>query len=51
MMLHHYNCLLFIIIPPVMGCARNAEENAKREFGKQSVAKENWALPYVDLFV
>jgi len=31
MILHHYNCPLFIIIPPVTECARGAEEK-----------KDNW---------
>jgi len=34
------NCLLFITIPPVMECAHDAKENAKKEFGQQNVAKE-----------
>ena len=38
---HHYNFLLFIIISPVIECARDAEEwkdNAKKEFGQRNVA-------------
>jgi len=27
-MFHHYNCLLFIIIPPVTEGADNSEENS-----------------------
>jgi len=29
-----YNCLQFIIIPSVIECACDAEENAKREFAR-----------------
>jgi len=43
MMLHHYNCLLFIIIPPVMESAHDAEENIvqKESLVEKNVVKEN----------
>jgi len=39
--------LLFIIIPPAMERARDAEEkkkNAKRDFGQQNVSKEKLSV-------
>jgi len=42
MMIHHYNCLLFIITPPLTDVYMILErkENAKRGFGQQNLAEE-----------
>jgi len=43
MMIHHYNCLLVIIIPCVMDVhmmLKRGKSNAKNEFGQLNVAKE-----------
>jgi len=31
MMIHHYKCVLFMTFPPMMKCARDAEENRMRK--------------------
>jgi len=37
--LHHRNCLLFVVVPSMADCARDAEEkkeNAKSDFGRKN---------------
>jgi len=48
MTLRNYNCLLFIIILPVMKCAPDAEvkkENAKRYLARPNVGKAESSRP------
>jgi len=45
--LHHYNCVLFIMIPPVTDMhVVLKKSNAKEEFGRQNVAKERLSVIY-----
>ena len=50
MMLHHYNCLLFIIIPPVTDVhyAHDTEENRmwKESLAGKIAAKERLSIIY-----